>query len=93
MRDAKDERVADASAPGEACKGGGNCTQCQSARALAAIVAHAPGGERSAGCAGPQLTRTTSTRLSENVGARPKPDHASEEIELTEPSERLSERQ
>ena len=40
-----------------------------------------------------QLTRATSTRLSEKVGARPSPDQASDEIELTEPSERLSERQ
>ena len=36
-----------------------------------------------------QLTRTTSTRLSENVGARPSPDHASDEIEFTDRSERL----
>ncbi len=41
----------------------------------------------------PQLTRATSTRLSENVGARPSPDQASDEIEFTDPSERLSERQ
>ena len=40
-----------------------------------------------------QLTRVTSTRLSENVGARPRPDQASDEIEFTDPSERLSERQ
>jgi hypothetical protein len=40
-----------------------------------------------------QLTRVTSTRLSEKVGARPRPDQASDEIEFTEPSERLSERQ
>jgi len=41
----------------------------------------------------PQFTRATSTRLSENVGARPMLDHASDEMEFTEPSERLSERQ
>jgi hypothetical protein len=40
-----------------------------------------------------QLTRVTSTRLSKYVGARPRPDQASDEIELTDPSERLSERQ
>ncbi len=40
-----------------------------------------------------QFTRVTSTRLSENVGARPNPECASDEIELTDPSERLSERQ
>jgi hypothetical protein len=62
-----------------------------------------PKAPSSAGCKGNgncnacqaerQLTRTTSTRLSENVGARPSPDQASDEIELTDPSERLSERQ
>ena len=40
-----------------------------------------------------QLTRVTSTRLSENVGARPMFDQASDEIEFTDPSERLSWRQ
>src|SRR6185312_11904588 len=30
-----------------------------------------------------QLTRETSTRLSEKVGARPRPDQASDEIEFT----------
>jgi hypothetical protein len=52
------------------------------------------GGGNCAECqAERQLTRVTSTRLSENVGARPKPDQASDEIEFTDPSERLSERQ
>ena len=41
----------------------------------------------------PQFTRTTCTRLSEKVGARPSPQCAAEEIEFTEPSERLRLRQ
>lgn len=61
-------------------------------KAEAAPGGHARGRSRT-GRAGRQLTRTTSTRLSENVGARPRPDHSSEEMQLTEPSERLSERQ
>ena len=40
-----------------------------------------------------QLTRATSTRLSENVGARPSPQWASDDIEFTDPSERFNERQ
>ena len=40
-----------------------------------------------------QLTRLTSTRLSEKVGARPSPQCASEAIEFTDPSERLRLRQ
>ena len=41
----------------------------------------------------PQFTRTTWTRLSEKVGARPSPQNSAEEIEFTEPSERLRLRQ
>ena len=40
-----------------------------------------------------QFTRVTCTRLSEKVGARPSPQKASEEIEFTDPSERLRLRQ
>ena len=40
-----------------------------------------------------QLTRATWTRLSEKVGARPSPQNSAEEIEFTEPSERLRLRQ
>ena len=40
-----------------------------------------------------QFTRVTCTRLSEKVGARPRLQKASEEIEFTEPSERLRLRQ
>jgi hypothetical protein len=36
MHDAKDERPAEASAASGRCKGGGNCAQCQSARAISA---------------------------------------------------------
>lgn len=38
------------------------------------------------------MTRITSIGLSEYVGERPNPPKASEEMQLTEPSERLSER-
>jgi NTE family protein len=48
---------------------------------------------KSARCKAPQLTRDTSTRLSEKVGARPSPQCASDEIEFTDPSERLRLRQ
>jgi len=40
-----------------------------------------------------QFARVTCTRLSEKVGARPSPQKASEEIEFTDPSERLRLRQ
>jgi hypothetical protein len=38
MHDAKDERPAEASAADGRCKGGGNCAQCQSERAISATL-------------------------------------------------------